>query len=86
MKLDRFSQKHMPGPGGRDGTAKRLRALRERLDMSQPIFSASYGLPLATLRNWEAGHGEPPASLITFIGAIETAPEAMRRIIAGESL
>lgn len=36
-----------------------IKALRKRNDITQAQFSKAFGIPLATLRNWEQGKNEP---------------------------
>jgi putative transcriptional regulator len=36
--------------------------IRAKTGLSQPAFSTAYGVPLATLRNWEQQRTEPDAT------------------------
>jgi len=52
-----------------------VRAIRKKLGLSQDRFAASFGIPSATLRNWEQGHREPEGTariLLTLIAANPT--------------
>ena len=50
-----------------------VRAIRERLDLTQEEFAETFALPLASVRNWEQGkrvpHG-PARVLLTIIDRI----------------
>lgn len=63
--------------------ADRLRRLRSRLDLSQGAFAERFGLPLATVRNWEQGRrknvGAAPELLISMI---ERDPDGMSEMVA----
>jgi putative transcriptional regulator len=49
----------------------RVKLLRARLRLSQEQFAARYGIPLATLRDWEEGRAVPDQAVESFIAAIE---------------
>lgn len=63
--------------------ADRLRNLRQRLDLSQDEFATRFGLPVATIRNWEQGRrqnvGAAPELLISMI---EKDPEGMTEMVS----
>lgn len=42
----------------------------EELNMSQQEFSKAYGIPLATLRNWEQGRRKLDTTAIAYLKAI----------------
>ena len=44
-----------------------IKKLRQVIGMSQRQFSAHYGIPLGTLRNWEQGISNPPNYVFTMI-------------------
>ncbi|MDD2966978.1 MAG: hypothetical protein PHN64_05785 [Desulfovibrionaceae bacterium] len=41
-------------PAGRIPDVIDVKALRQRMGVSQPVFASMFGLSLYTLRNWEA--------------------------------
>lgn len=49
----------------------RVKLLRTRLRLSQEQFAARYGIPLATLRDWEEGRAVPDQAVESYIAAIE---------------
>lgn len=45
------------------------KALRENMGISQQAFAEKFGIPIATLRNWEQGRNDPdgPTSLLLYL-------------------
>jgi DNA-binding transcriptional regulator YiaG len=54
-----------------------VQAIRERLGMSQPVFAATLGVPVATLRNWEQRRTGIAPSARTLLRVLEREPEAV---------
>lgn len=52
-----------------------VRALRERLGLSQEQFAWRYGLDVAAIRNWEAGRRRPDPAAQGYLRVIERLPE-----------
>ena len=50
------------------------KAVRENLKMSQSEFSKSFGIPLATLRNWEQGRRDMDATAEAYLKTISKFP------------
>ena len=65
--------------------ANDVKAIRERLDMTQVRFSECFHLPLSTLRDWEQGRTRPDAPARALLTAIANDPEVMRRLVRGET-
>jgi len=61
-----------------------VKAIRARLHMTQAQFSASYHVPLSTLRDWEQARTQPDAPARALLTAIHNDPETMRRLVNGE--
>ena len=59
-----------------------VRAARERLGMSQPVFAATFGVRLPTLRKWEQRNRHPTGPARVLLRVIELEPEAVRRALA----
>lgn len=59
-----------------------VRALRERLGLSQTEFALRFGFSLGTLRHWEQGRRYPDGSARLFLAVIDHAPEAVESAIA----
>ena len=56
-------------------------AARKRFEMSQAEFAATFGISLASLRNWEQGHRKPSCVARAYLAVIEKEPEAVRRAL-----
>ena len=54
------------------------RLIRERLKMSQKEFSATFGIPLATLQNWEQGRRKLDGTATSYLKAIMMYPKEMK--------
>ena len=59
-----------------------VKALRQRLGMTQVEFAETFGLPISTLRDWEQSRCTPDAPARALLRAIEREPETMRRLLA----
>lgn len=59
-----------------------VKALRERLGMTQVEFAEAFGLPVSTLRDWEQRRSTPDAPARALLRAIEREPETMRRLLS----
>ena len=44
-----------------------IRALREKMGLSQSEFSKYFGIPVGSVRNWEQGLSNPPAYVVDLI-------------------
>ena len=54
-----------------------VRAVRERLGLSQPEFAARFGISVKTLRNWEQGHRQPEGPARAYLTVIKNSPDAV---------
>jgi putative transcriptional regulator len=52
-----------------------VRAIRQRLHMSQQRFAETYRIPLPTLKNWEQGRRAPDAPAAAYLQAISRQPK-----------
>ncbi len=59
-----------------------VKALRQRLGMTQAEFAQAFGLPISTLRDWEQQRCIPDAPARALLLAIEREPETMRRLLS----
>ena len=59
-----------------------VRAIRERLDLSQEEFAMLFGFSLGTLRHWEQGRRYPDGAARTFLMVIDRDPDAVRKALA----
>jgi putative transcriptional regulator len=60
----------------------RVKALRQRLGMTQAQFAEAFHLPVTTLRDWEQRRTAPDAPARALLLAIERDPEVMRRLLS----
>jgi len=60
-------------------------AIRAKLHMTQPAFSAAFDIPLATLRKWEQGQRVPHGPARALLKIIERKPQmALEALEAAE--
>jgi putative transcriptional regulator len=52
-------------------------AVRQRMGLSQTEFASKFGLPPATLRNWEQGRVRPDAPTRVLLAVIAKHPESV---------
>jgi putative transcriptional regulator len=62
-----------------------VRALRERLALSQEAFSERYFLPLRTVQDWEQRRREPSEPARVLLYAIDRDAKAVEAILAASS-
>lgn len=60
------------------------KVIREHLDLSQREFWETYGIPLATLQNWEQGRNRPDKTASAYLWSIAKLPDEIK--IAQESI
>jgi putative transcriptional regulator len=59
-----------------------VRAIRERLKMTQPEFSKAYRIPLPTLKGWEQGRRQPDATASAYLSVIASLPQETRAALS----
>jgi len=59
-----------------------VREVRQKMGLSQAQFAMKFGLPPATLRNWEQGRARPDAPTRVLIAVIAKHPEAVEAVLA----
>lgn len=62
---------------------RRFRILRHRLGMTQEQFASTYGIPVASLRQYEMARYMPPPAVRSYLKVIEAEPEMAKRAVAG---
>lgn len=63
-------------------TSVDVRAIRQKLDMSQREFAACFGLKLDSLRNWEQGVRQPETAARVLFTIIDREPDAVKKALA----
>lgn len=58
-----------------------VRAVRDTLDLSQQKFADLYGLPVATIQNWESGRRKPELAAKLLLKVIEKSPDLVAKAI-----
>jgi putative transcriptional regulator len=59
-----------------------VKAVRLKTNMTQAAFSARFGVPLATLRDWEQHRRTPEGPSRVLLTIIDHEPEAVERALA----
>ena len=59
-----------------------VRAIRQRLDLTQSEFAIRFGLELDTVQNWEQGRNKPDPAATVLLKVIEQNPEAVDAALA----
>ena len=58
-----------------------VREVRAKMGLSQAQFATRFGLPPATLRNWEQGRSRPDAPTRVLLAVIAKHPEAVEDVL-----
>jgi putative transcriptional regulator len=59
-----------------------VQSIRKRLKLSQAEFSARFGIPAGTLRDWEQGRRVPEGPARILLKVIENDPKAVERALS----
>ena len=59
-----------------------VKAIRDKLGMSQSQFASAFSISLGTLKQWEQGRRVPEGPARVLLQVIEREPEAVRRALA----
>ncbi|HTU44361.1 MAG TPA: helix-turn-helix domain-containing protein [Bryobacteraceae bacterium] len=62
-----------------------VRQVRRRMGLSQTEFATKFGLPPATLRNWEQGRATPDAPTRVLLAVIAKHPDAVEDVLGKAS-
>lgn len=60
-----------------------IKAIRQRMGLSQAMFAEQFGFSVSTLRNWEQGKRRPDPAVRAYLRVIEKAPDTVRAALAG---
>jgi putative transcriptional regulator len=61
-----------------------VRALRQKLNLTQEEFAARFHLPLGTVRDWEQGAHRPDKAAQVLLTVIAKEPDAVARALASK--
>lgn len=64
----------------------RARVIRRALGLSQEEFASRYGIPLATMRDWERGRSQPDQTARAYLEVIAAEPDTTARAHARASM
>ena len=62
----------------------RIRIVRMKLGLTQEEFAETYGIPVATLRDWEQRRREPDQASKTLLKLIERMPSEIKAALASD--
>lgn len=62
--------------------AERIRAIRRKVAKSAKEFEQRFGIPAATIRNWEQGRRAPDPAGRLLLKVIEAAPDVVEKAAA----
>jgi putative transcriptional regulator len=62
--------------------ARRVKRVRTDLGLSQDAFAARYGIPVATLRQWEMGQRAPDRATLSYLQVIARLPDEVAAALA----
>jgi putative transcriptional regulator len=54
-----------------------VKAIRQKVGLSQPEFAARFGFGVARIRDWEQGRSHPDGALRAFLMVIDKNPQAV---------
>jgi putative transcriptional regulator len=63
----------------------RVRAIRKKFSRTTKAFELRFGIPAATLNNWEQGRREPDVAARLLLRLIEREPEIVERVVRESS-
>ncbi|MFM9969619.1 MAG: helix-turn-helix domain-containing protein [Burkholderiales bacterium] len=56
-----------------------VKGIREKTGLSQEDFSRVFGIPLATLKNWEQGRRKPDSAVCLLLNLISNDPKGVAK-------
>jgi putative transcriptional regulator len=59
-----------------------VKAIRQRLGLTQATFAQRYGFTLSSIRNWEQDRRQPEGAARVLLLVIDKEPEAVQRALA----
>ena len=59
-----------------------VKAIREKMGLSQSSFANNFGLSVYALRNWEQGKRQPDPAARAYLKVIEKVPDIVAKVLA----
>ena len=59
-----------------------VKAIRDKMGLSQSSFANRFGLSVYSLRNWEQGKRQPDPAARAYLKVIEKAPDLVIKVLA----
>ena len=59
-----------------------VKAIREKMGLSQSSFANNFGLSVYALRNWEQGKRQPDPAARAYLKVIEKVPDIVTEVLA----
>ena len=59
-----------------------VKAIREKMGLSQSSFANNFGLSVYALRNWEQGKRQPDPAARAYLKVIEKVPDIVTSVLA----
>ena len=58
-----------------------VKAIRERLHMTQEVFSETFAIPVSTLKKWQTNNRVPEGPTKAYLTVIEKNPHAVKKAL-----
>jgi putative transcriptional regulator len=65
--------------------AQEVKAIRERLELSQTAFAKLIQVKVRTLQNWEQGHRHPTGPAAALLKLVDGAPEVALKVLHSQA-
>ncbi|HEU4374508.1 MAG TPA: type II toxin-antitoxin system MqsA family antitoxin [Telluria sp.] len=79
ITLKQTTVEYKPAP---EMTAAQVRQVREKLNVSQPVFARQLRIEARTVSNWEQGISKPNAQAVILLKLVDLHPELIHDIAA----
>lgn len=77
LTLHQTAVEYRPAP---EMTSEKVRQIRERLNVSQPVFARQLRIEARTVANWEQGISKPNAQAVILLLLVDLHPELIDEI------
>jgi len=58
-----------------------VKAIREKLEMTQEVFSETFAIPVSTLKKWETNNHVPEGPAKAYLMVIDKSPRAVKKAL-----